>query len=1419
MQINWNSFELYNPDPKGINSKFEDLCRQIFINDNLSNNKNYKYVCANPNNPGLETEPIFDETRNIYIGFQAKYFDNNPDYRNINDSARKIVKYYKGRIDLVFLFCNKDLASGSLETARSVLGEAGIELVLVTGNTILDRVRNYPYLGLYYFGNHTICHEWFVKHSNEMFNILGKRYNQLINVDTTSSDELSLFVHDKNATEYLNAKKEKLLIEIDECTDTFRYKDYVAFLENLKEAVLSLKDVSEDNLYCSEDWFSELHKSIVNDIESLTKRIEEINAAIKDIDYKIEGRKAKGEFDKLANEKAYVIEIMNLPYLVELTDREKQLLHGKSLFINGRAGIGKSQLLAYETEKLLNDDREVLLLIAGIYYSDEPIINQIINNLGFDIGFYDLIDILECIGEKNNTIVPIFIDALNETWNKQIWKNGLYKIVEKIYQSPKVRLVISYRQEFHNSIFSNAIQQRLDNCEILSLTHTGFEYNSFYAVKRFLNYYGISFTPLECFGYDVTNPLFLTLYCETYTGDDVDIPSLYDKFIEHINKRGFETLGNELREAGYSEDDNLVKKLVDEISRYYVDNKKTFLTHDEIVNLSFWTEVGISPHAFILLLVREGFLHDYCNSSSEYYYFEFDHLNDYYCAKAIINRYSKEDVGNTLSGIVSNINEDNSDDFWTPELIANICVLYEEKYDDVCFDLFVSLEDEEKRDVFVRQYINAFQWRNPNYIVADRFERILKEFSYCICDFFPMLIGNSVKCHHPLNADYLHCYLLSLDLNKRDYLWTIYVNGLVQSEGDRLVQLVQMYDSGEIIEYNNEKQIELLLTLFGWILTSSNRWLRDYTSKAMIEILKDNFHLCQVILNKFETVNDPYVIQRLYGVVFGACCKRKNNESIKDLAEYVYLTVFRKDTVYPDILLRDYARLIVELFLYDNPDYDGIIERERIVPPYNSDPIPVIKDQHFQDKKYEGGMYRLIESMRFEGMDGYGDFGRYVFQSSLRSFDVDDYEIFNYSIYHILNDIGYSEDYFGEYDKGKYYERELLRKCERIGKKYQWITMYNILARVSDHHKLNNYWRDDEGGQIKYEGPWEPYVRDFDPTLNKSFLKCNEAPIFNDLQSYISNGENEIKSVNHLDAEENCKWRERKGVFLDELNDTLVLMDNSSKQWVCLTRFCETNYNLMAITGLQSWNWLYAYFVTEEQKETFINNFNKGLNLLNREISSFNESYSIFNREYPWSPSCKEFNNYAWVDAKIKTGNKKLEAKTIPVLDEAFLDELVNGVEQENDGVSVFKMKDIVDEIDEECTIGKMLHATTDLIWEEEYDASKETSISYRIPCADFIETMGLKQKESDTFYYDSSDKLAAFDTYFTQGVNGVVVRKDILDSYLEKKNNCLIWFVQAEKRSAASSGNGCEIKAWEGLFYYDNDNIGGGLIERKYDY
>ncbi len=66
------------------------------------------------------------------------------------------------------------------------------------------------------------------------------------NYRTAFSDELSLFIHDRRAAEFLNAKKIDLLGKIRELSYRSNKKDYLVTLE---EAVSALPDVDVERLY------------------------------------------------------------------------------------------------------------------------------------------------------------------------------------------------------------------------------------------------------------------------------------------------------------------------------------------------------------------------------------------------------------------------------------------------------------------------------------------------------------------------------------------------------------------------------------------------------------------------------------------------------------------------------------------------------------------------------------------------------------------------------------------------------------------------------------------------------------------------------------------------------------------------------------------------------------------------------------------------------------------------------------------------------------------------------------------------------------------------------------------------------------------------------------------------------------------
>ena len=1086
------------------------------------------------------------------------------------------------------------------------------------------------------------------------------------------------------------------------------------------------------------------------------------------------------------------------------------------LAVTGKAGIGKSQLFANEVNVLGREERCSIIFLGGLYLTDEPIANQIVKECGLDYSFDYLLSLLETIGTEKDKDVIIFIDALNETWHKQLWKVYLPSIITCVERFKNIKLAFSYRTEYKSTLLSNSLLDKFEECSIYELKHYGFYNNTVEAIKEFLNHYSIPFTASEFFEYQMANPLFLTLYCRTWK-KEADVSDLYNRILKCANENIHRSLAKHLKQCGYDEEIDLVSPFVDELANFILKENRKFFTQEELLKLNFWRVYNnLTQPVFIKELVKENILYSTRRDDKEVFYFAYDQMNEYYCAKHIVaSSKSVDDVKLKLIDILD-VNEFNMVNFGNKDLFANVCMLCSIKFKEECLDLLYDIDDDFFKRNVIESYIESYQWRDKNTISTKEFRDLIKKYPVSKNVLWETLVATSVRVNHPLNAFSLNEFLKGFTLNKRDRLWTTYINNIWGDESNRLVQLIDMYNCGSCLEMDNKEQKKLLLILLGWLLTASNRKLRDYTSKAMVEILKNDFDLCEGLLATFNGVDDPYVVQRLYGIVFGACCKRTVDDynTYLNLAEYVYSTIFNQEYIYPDILLRDYARLIIERFLWEYPDYKGIIVKERILPPYKSYDIPVVEEDYSSRDtyyKFDYGTQMILSSMRFETMGGmYGDFGRYVFQSALRNFDIDLKQIYNYSISFIINELSYKDEWFTDYDnraEGYNNPRYNGPRNERIGKKYQWIAMYNILARVSDNCKMIEPYSTDEK-ELRYEGPWEPYVRDFDPTLNEHFMICNNVPSFNKIDDFIEASKREHNSVDINSKSSIDAWLNSKGNFIDGLSETLIL-DGNGKQWVTLTKYVGTGHQNMKETKLLSWCWMYAYFITLEQEELFYACANKGVDLLDYNLCAKNETYVVYNREYPWSNSCQRVKTYAYRNTFLKTGDKELVTEEKDVI-KSF--DFEKGVE--------FGKEIETYEKDIEISIGEILTASTELSWSEEFDLSKPEVSSRDVPCAELIECLNLRQLNYDGVYYDVDGELAAFDTRVTQNIEGVVVRKDLVDKFLEIKNLRLLWIINAAKEEHTPNLYISNYSEWSGLISYDGNSLRVNINKnnRKYN-
>lgn len=1416
VEVNWENFASNNNDPDGVQHKFENLCRQLFTNDYLKENKKSRNLHSNPNNPGIEAEPILDERTNQYIGFQVKFFDTSVDYGQILHSMEKALQYYTGKLSHIVLYCNKAITSTSKSYINVVelLKKNNITIELVTDSAILDAVRKYPYLANYYFGVNTISFEWVVAHNEKSFCDLGERFNRDFNVETETSKRLSLFARDQSAVQYINDKKENLIRKINRIKDdTEQHSDY---LEKVRSIVSAFEDVESETIGSAFEWHQYLQSFIVDDLAKINSEISQKKNLLEKIRPTIEKGRSRVEhkdlekYNSIRSEIEILYELLDLPEILSLTADENRLITAKELFVTGNAGIGKSHLLAAECQSLMNNQQFAVLLLAGNCYSDLPILDQLSQDCELKYSFDEFISILEMIGVEHHTCVLLCIDALNETANYRLWKTGLISLSQKIKKCTHVKLAVTYRMEYEKSVVQDALLS--EDEDVYRIVHTGFASNGLKASKQFFDYYRIPFTLYEYFESEMENPLFLTLYCKTYRNDEASLPTLYDRLVESANKNIFPILEKRYKLIGFTEDDNIVQSLVDEISTLAFDRKEKNILESDLASIPFWTANDLPLRPFMSLLAKENLVHTNLIAGNERYFFAYDQMNDYFFARSLFSHdMSDMSIRKTLYEDILQVNDNNIVNLSNSDVFVICCAIYAQKFGKECIDLIDELPEGFEKGYIVKSYIRSFIWRDKEYISSNVFLAVAQKYKVSREDFWNVLVGNSIKHNHPLNSDFLHTLLMSFRLSERDYYWTKYINEIFYDESNRLMQLVKMYSSGQSIQMSKEQAHQLLI-LCGWLLSSSNRMLRDYTSEAMIEILRNEFDLCIVILKAFEKVNDPYIIERLYGVVFGACCKRrrKGNTVYIALAEYVYSTIFDQEFIYPDILLRDYARLIIERFLWENPDYNGCIVHEKIIPPYKSFPIEQI-DEDYINKKYDGGLWQIKSSMSFEGHGMYGDFGRYVFQSALKYFDVDEDEMYKQAMSFIINDLGYTN----ELDKGNNhwgYDRSETKKVERIGKKYQWIAMHNILARVSDQCDIDT----DYSETPKFEGPWEPFVRDFDPTLNFKLTKSDEIPIFDEISELKKATRDEHLKVDVSNIDSVSEWLDSDGIFFAEMPKALILSDSNGTQWIRLSNYICSGREQLKAERLLTWSWLYAYFVTEEQFEQFQVAATDRVDFSSSKgIGLDPQSYSVFNREYPWSPSCDLLNKSSSVESGVVLNMPEEKEVEQEVLNVEFLEQYLKSLDADSNQVfsdqelnqHLFKKEIVRKPVLKQ--IGEIIHASMNLVWESEYDASKDNTLSMNVPCPMLIEQLHLHQADIDGLYYDSNEKIAAFDLNISQKESGVVLRKDLLDAFLKKNNLNLIWFVRASKE--LHSGEDLGILRYgdrSGAYFYNGTEI-----------
>lgn len=425
-------------------------------------------------------------------------------------------------------------------------------------------------------------------------------------------------------------------------------------------------------------------------------------------------------------------EIQNLENLLNLLNHiglnlfDRALLKQKVLVVEGEAGVGKSQLLANAAEKLNKDGQYALLMLGNSFLNAETVDAQITQQLGVDFSFQTLLCKLEMIGAQSNYNVCLLIDAVNESPYRDIWKIGFPSLIAQINRFEHLKLVISVRSGYERMVFSDAILEGIEKKTISNIVHSGFREESVEATLAFLNYYGIPFLPSYFLQAEMTNPLFLTLFCKYYTGENFDIFALFDRLIGQADEEA-------QKAAKITDFAPILQYLVQELADIRLARDNWSITKPELFGLHFWVTYGLSSHkiSFVAALERSGFLNSVVTAGTESYYLGYNLLEDFVCAKQIFQRHKNEsELISYIQNDLLKIENGKIRRYSNIDIFIVICSLYAEHYHTECFIPIANLiTDEYDQDDISQRYVESFAWRKASAVNDVDFIEYINDYS------------------------------------------------------------------------------------------------------------------------------------------------------------------------------------------------------------------------------------------------------------------------------------------------------------------------------------------------------------------------------------------------------------------------------------------------------------------------------------------------------------------------------------------------------------------------------------------------------------------------------------------------------------------------------------------------------------------
>ncbi len=980
-----------------------------------------------------------------------------------------------------------------------------------------------------------------------------------------------------------------------------------------------------------------------------------------------------------------------------------------TIIITGVAGIGKSHLIGdMVTQRKHNHEPSILLLGQHFTLSSDPL-SQIRDLLDIKCRKEKLLSQLNNYGRKIGEPVVIFIDAINEGAGDHLWRNFLLNFLQEIKSYEYLRLVISFRISDRKNWFYDIAH----NSSYPVYHHEGFKGNEHEACEYMFSSFGIDQPTWPIYGEEFSNPLFLVKYCRNH--ERSHRPLVFTNFWITILEYCVDTNHEIAIQFDYDDAQNLVTKALRSVAELMVTagsrwNLKFQVVMERLAQDAQYTK---TPNEFFELLIDEGLLRKDSYNGITYVNFGFERIGDYFIAEYLI---SKVPTSEWLNYHWGNLSEP-------------LAILIPMTKDTELIELVEKKDQEEAFQAFIESSVWRDDFTKKGHELIQRIKDA-KEYSFL----FEIILSLPYRTDKNSNGFALYDILWDLSMVERDAIWTVFISD--RWYGRKLMNLARWGGeaSNSTLKSIDNQIVKACLETLIWGLATTWRELRDYISHAIVNILTQHTNLLLPLLVKYSFVNDPYIQERLWCTIYGTLLLVQDKENSCNIAEWVYNNVFIKKLVPEHILVRDYACNIVELGISNGLDI--AVDKKLIQVPFTDGSLPVIPSNDEITAKYERDwktipeneqdVYRvqhlILSSMAPNGgVRMYGDFGRYVFQANLDAFGENVEMLSNWAIDMIFEEYGYDPNIFVHFDKNKSSLDRFHSKIERIGKKYQWIALHRIMARMMDRH-LEKDWSNEWSDPIRS-------ARTIDPTIYPGRKPLHHQSIYKLPDFDISTPKSDTKWLK--------AWKN-----MPKIKDYVLMTDEYGIEWVNLFSYSklllEPDDDKSPIRDL--WTFVQAYIVNKEDLSTVCDNLYR-VGIEGRSFHENSDIYNVFIREFYWSSIYSQ----AVVDEYYKkvpfsVGHKNFDNITI---EPAYLQYALSSVA----------------------------------------DASSNDSLSILMPNEWLFNGLQLRFSNDAGVWVNDKNEIIVVDNYkYSGGHSALLVKKEYLLNYLNTNRKTMFWPILTER-------------------------------------